>query len=244
MATNPNLNYTPKPDRDPAPKLPVERGRGFPWAPVAIIVAALILAAIIYYLPRSPKPLPAATGAEVPQQPYISQLQLKSVKLVPAPVGSQVYVVGTVENTGTADVHDITVQGTFFDKNGTRIFTDTQPMVPISRDGNATTAGSFADSPLKANDGRSDFRIAFANIPATWNHQVPELRIVHVGTPNAPGVTQDVSPGTDNGSNAQGTVTTGNGQTSTSPAQGQKGNTTTAKKPQSASPNNGAQTPR
>jgi hypothetical protein len=242
MATNPNLNYTP--NRRPDPQLPVEKGSKFPWPIVAIVVAALILAAIIYYMPRGPKPLPAATGAEVPQQPYISQLQLKSVKLVPAPIGSQVYVVGTIENTGTSDVHGITVQARFFDNNGTQIFTDTQPMVPITQQNNATTPGSFADSPLKAN-GRSDFRVAFSNIPKTWNHQLPELRIVHVAEPNTPGLTQDVSPSseTNNGNTPAGTVTTG-GQSNTSSAQGaNKGKTTTAAKPGSANPGGASQKP-
>ncbi|MBV8053165.1 MAG: hypothetical protein JOZ80_18400, partial [Acidobacteriaceae bacterium] len=70
MATSPQ--FPPDmPRRGPreVPRLQLLKKKGFPWTLLAIIVAAAMLAAMIYWLPQTPRASTPPTGADVPQQP-------------------------------------------------------------------------------------------------------------------------------------------------------------------------------
>ena len=40
------------------------------------------------------------------------------------------------------------------------------------------------------------FRVAFDGLPTSWNHQVPQMRIVHVTAPGQPGIPAGDTSGT------------------------------------------------
>ena len=171
-------------EHDPEIKLQPESR--FPWPLVAILVAGLLLAAIIAYMPRSPKPAtPPPAAATIPDQPFLDELQLTQLNVSTSPVGGQIYVLGQLQNTGNHEITGITVDAVFHDQAGAVIQRQTRPLSAMAAT-DASSVSSFADNPLKPNTQRN-FRAAFDNIPASWNHQLPELRIVHeayVGGPS------------------------------------------------------------
>jgi hypothetical protein len=183
MATNPKL-----PDRDNrelrvhlrenAPK------SGAPWVPVALIVAAVLLIALIAFLPRAPKVSPTPSGAEVPPQPTGSQVQLSNVRLAPSPDGKTVAVDALLNNAGGTTINGIAVDGKFTGEDGRVLATIRTKVMGI--EGN--TAGDTQDltqGPIKPNDQRP-VRMVFEGVPDGWNHQPPALTVAMVtgsGTP-------------------------------------------------------------
>jgi len=162
------------------PQFPLRPESKFPWPILAIIVAGLILAAFIYLLPRMPKQdvRQVPTAAQVPEQPFGSELQVKHLTVQPAPTGGAVVVAGDVVNTGSRKVAGITVQAEFLDSNGRVVHQDTQPMQAVA-DKTGATVIPLVQSPISPNETKP-FRIAFSEVPQDWNHNAPRLRVMHV----------------------------------------------------------------
>jgi hypothetical protein len=165
----------------PNPQFPLRPQSKFPWPLVAVVVAALILAAFIFYLPRTPKRGPQPTAADVPQQPFGQTIQLTNLKVQPSPTGGSVYVVGTVSNASPKKINDVTVVARFYDKDNNVIHQDTVPMQALpNKKTTDTVPVSFVEDPLNP-DSSKEFRLAFDNVPSTWNNQAPGIEIAHVG---------------------------------------------------------------
>jgi hypothetical protein len=73
----------------------------------------------------------------------------------------------------------------FYDKDGNVVHQDTVPMQALPKNTANTVAVSFAEEPLNP-DSTKEFRLAFDNVPATWNHEAPALEIAHVGFAGQP----------------------------------------------------------
>jgi hypothetical protein len=189
MATNPQFPQSRGPRRGPQrvdmQRLPLLKKSKAPWPLFAILAAVAILIALILWLPTTPKKAMPPTGAEVPQQPTGDQIQLTGLKITPAPVGSAMYLEGTLMNNGGTEVNGLQVEATFRDANGRVAGTQIKPVEVIV--GGSDVAGENpVNAPIKPND-RRNFRVAFDNVPAAWNHQMPELKITMVtGTPANP----------------------------------------------------------
>src|SRR5438874_13434011 len=119
MATNPNYPDPRKRRADfPDPELPQEKRAGVPWPLIAIMAAGLILAAIIYYLPRMPKESRGPAAGQIPHQPLLNELEVSNLKIVPAPVGNQIYLTGRLQITGNHIFIGITVDAIFSNAHG------------------------------------------------------------------------------------------------------------------------------
>jgi len=164
----------------PNPQFPQRPQSNVPWPLIAVVVAALILAAFIFYLPRMPKRGPNPTAAEVPTQPFGKAIQISGVKMQPSPVEGNLYIQGTVSNASPKKINDVTVVARFYGKDGNVIHQDTVPMQSLPKKTGDTVAVSFAEDPLSP-DSSKEFRLAFDNIPSTWNHELPAIEIAHVG---------------------------------------------------------------
>lgn len=230
MATNPNYRPPePRGDRRNEPQIveQIEKPSRVPWPLIALVVAGVILAAIIIALPRTPKAAPGPSAGEVPDQPFGSQLQVKGVRLSSAPVGGQVYLYGEIENTGSNPVGQVTVDAAFNDAQGQPVQRETRNLEFLKDNKGAP---EVVTTPLKPRQS-VPFRVGFDALPTSWNHQVPQMRIVHVAAPGQPGIPAGDTSGTgtagisgaqgaagQGGSNAQGAAA-GQGQ-SGSPASG------------------------
>jgi uncharacterized protein DUF3426 len=176
MATNPNIPQ--RPGLHEVPRLKVPRKKPVPWPLVAIIAAAAILAALIWWLPRTPHKNLAPTGAQVPAQPTGSQVQFTNLKVTPSPVGNAMYIEGRLVNQGSTDITGVQVQATFRDANGQALETQLRPVTGIAGNSGAETE-DLTQAPIKPNEGRP-IRIAFDHYPNGWNHQLPDLKVVTV----------------------------------------------------------------
>lgn len=187
MATNSQLPSEPRtPRSDKRPQLvpgtgsPKRPSSGVPGVLFAIVVAAALIAAIVYYMPRAPKKAPAPTAAQVPQQPVPNELQFSQLQMTPAPTGGEITLQGEVMNTGNRPVIGATVALSFENAQGRVLQTVTAPMIGMaSTPGGTLVTDEFSKDPLKPNDTRP-FHVTVSPVPASWNHSLPEMRIVTV----------------------------------------------------------------
>jgi hypothetical protein len=177
MATNPKL-----PDRDNRDlKLHLRQNApksGAPWVPIALIVAAALLVALIAFLPRTPKVSPTPTGAEAPPQPTGNQIQFSNVRMTPSPDGKSIAVDALMNNAGNTTVNGVAVDGKFTGQDGRALATVRAKVMGV--EGN--TAGDTQDltqAPMKPNDQRA-VRMVFDGVPDGWNHQPPGLTVALV----------------------------------------------------------------
>jgi hypothetical protein len=165
---------------------------GFPWPPVVVVIALLILAAILWLMPR-PSQMTAAPPQEnqapstAPNALTGDQLQFQQVqiKASPAPLGGNTNLVveGALYNAGDQPVTGATVQAVFLDSGGKMVLQQQQPLeilLPEKRGRNEVSALPAA----RGVDGKgtAPFRVTFTSIPATWNKDKPELTATQIQT--------------------------------------------------------------
>jgi hypothetical protein len=181
MATNPRIPDHRGRERGPvlAPKLTVDKRRPS-WVPwLALLAGIAILAAIIAYLPRTPKQMAPATNGMIPNQETGSQLQLSQLKLSPVGPDGSINLDGMVFNNSNTPVIAIATEAIFRDNNNQVIGRVAGGMLSVDKNGGPTK--TFADDPIKPQAMRP-FRLQFHNVPENWNHQVPEIRITDVSS--------------------------------------------------------------
>jgi hypothetical protein len=181
MATNPQ--YPEQQEPHIHPKLQTPPKRQFPWPLIAILIAAAILAALIAWLPRTPKKQLPPNSAAVPVQPTGDQIQLTNLKMTPSPVGSAFYISAMLYNNGNSDITGAQVQAAFHGINGQVLQTQTQRVEGMVGN-SASQARDLTQAPIKPNESRA-VRINFDHYPAGWNKQMPELKVTAV-TAHAP----------------------------------------------------------
>lgn len=179
MATNPQYSEQ-RPHLHPRLQAPPKPR--FPWPLIAIVIAAAILAVLIWWLPQPKKQLPP-NAAAVPAQPTGNQVQLTSLKMTPSTVGSAFYVEAMLYNNGNTDITGVQVQAAFHGINGQVLETQTRPVEGMVGN-SATEAQNLAQAPIKPNQSRA-VRVYFNHYPAGWNKQMPDLKVTTV-TAHAP----------------------------------------------------------
>jgi uncharacterized protein DUF2393 len=181
MATNPQYPEQQRPHLHPRLQTPSKRR--FPWPLIAIVIVAAILAALIWWLPQTPKKQLAPNAAAVSVQPTGDQIQLTNLKMTPTTVGSAFYVQGMLYNNGNSDITGAQVQAAFHGINGQVLETQTRPVEGMVGN-SATVAQNLIQAPIKPNQSRA-VRIYFDHYPAGWNKQMPDLKVATV-TAHAP----------------------------------------------------------
>jgi hypothetical protein len=142
---------------------------------VLVVVSVLVLAGRHKVAtPSTIQPL-AAYAASLP----LSQLAMSESTSLSG--GKSTFIDGHIKNTGSQTVSGITVQVVFRNDEAMPPQIDTLPLSLIrTREPYIDTQSVRAD-PLKPGDER-DFRLIFESIPANWNTQMPEVRIIQVET--------------------------------------------------------------
>jgi hypothetical protein len=166
MATNPRI-----PDRPELPTLRSEKKRtdSAKLVPLGILIAAVLLVALIIWMPRAPRGTTGPRDAAVPPQPTGNQVQVTNVHLSPAPVGQSMYVYATIFNAGNTAINGLRMNVAFNDQGGTQL----PPSSGIAED---ATGKNLVDNPIPPK-GTRDIRIPVQDVPQNWNHQVPGLKI-------------------------------------------------------------------
>jgi hypothetical protein len=209
MATNPRI---PEPHSHAKIHEEDSKKRHFPVPVVIIIVAAAILAALAWYLPRTPVARPQPAGAVVPAQPTGNQIQLTNINLSKSPVGDQVYINAILHNAGNTAINGVMVNVSFPGANGVTAGTVQAPVNALTGSQNAVSE-SLLSAPIQPGADQP-VRIA-VNAPQGWNNQLPALE---VATVTAVGTGQPGANAQKSGTN----VNTNAPSVPTSPAQPQQ----------------------
>jgi hypothetical protein len=146
-------------------------------AGLAVLVVVIVLVLAGRHKAAAPptvQPL-AAYAASLP----LSQLAMSESTSLSG--GKSTFIDGHVQNTGPQTVSGITVQVLFRNEEAMPPQIDTLPLSLVRSKEPYIDTQSVASAPLKPGDER-DFRLIFESIPANWNSQMPEIRIIKVET--------------------------------------------------------------
>jgi hypothetical protein len=140
---------------------------------VLVVVVVLVLAGRHKAAaPTTVQPL-ASYAASLP----ISQLAMSESTSLSG--GKSTFIDGHIQNTGNQTVTGITVQVLFRNREAMPPQIETVPLSLIRTREPYIDTQSVAASPLKPGD-QKDFRLIFESIPANWDSQMPEIRIIRV----------------------------------------------------------------
>jgi hypothetical protein len=177
MATRPTIPESQGPAQHS--KFPVEKKNQFPRPLIAVIVSAAILAAAVGIFPRASKAKASLAAAQVPQQPTGKQIQFSELNGVSDPTGGAFYLTGELTNNGNTTINGILVQLKFKNEAGKTLLKQTLPVEDIVPGSNPPREQNLAEAPIKPGETRP-FRIHVSELPAGWNHQIPEMKIITV----------------------------------------------------------------
>ena len=182
MVTNPRSTISEPPDlelvRNELPKRKPKSRRKLTARIISTLVAMVVLAVVWRYLP----PTSRNAQAQVEQTAVMvapEELQLSSLQISLTPANEALYIDGVVTNTGHGSVTGATMQVDFLDGEGKTVSSIQKPMVGIAHGGTDLIRNEFARNPVRPNEMRF-FRVAVDEIPTTWNHEVPILKVVAV----------------------------------------------------------------
>ena len=141
--------------------------------PIAIIVGVLVLVglAAFFYLDRAskrpPQPPPPLTG---PAKAYTRNLRLSDVKMEAHESYMKqkvVEITGKIGNAGDRVLDSIEINCIFYDAYGQLVLRERVPIV-------SKKMGGLAPGDTKS------FRLAFDNIPESWNEAMPDMVIAGI----------------------------------------------------------------
>jgi hypothetical protein len=142
--------------------------------PVAVLVVALVVilgGGFFLYLDRasrrpSPPPAPLSTEAKA----YVHSLQLLDVDMQKHESYMKqevVEITGKIGNNGNRTLQNVEINCVFYDPYGQVVLRQRVPIV-------SQKIGGLAPSEIK------NFRLAFDNIPESWNQAMPQLVIAQI----------------------------------------------------------------
>lgn len=186
MATNPRTPPDPsskqqRPEIVPPPVAQKKWPGAGPGFLFAIVVAAALIAAIVYYMPRAPKKSPPPAGAQAPIQPISNELQFSNLHITPGPTASQITIDGTVFNAGNRPLLGSTVQLSFLGHDGKVLGDVVKPLQGMAIQNGVLQSDNIGTHPIPPNQTRP-FRITVDNVPAGWNHQMPNMTVLTVSS--------------------------------------------------------------
>jgi hypothetical protein len=186
MATNPRSELNVR-DRarlslvtnDPRSRKRTARSLKSRIVSTAFALIALIL--VVRFLPPGTRTAqangPSPHVAVAPSDLKITEVQ------VTRPSGSDLfYLDGMVTNAGKGAVAEAAAEVDFLSPNGDLLTTMQAPMMGMAQGGVGVVGNEFARHPITPGEVRF-FRVAIKNAPPQWNHEVPQLKVVAVSSP-------------------------------------------------------------
>jgi Protein of unknown function (DUF2393) len=155
-------------------------GGGIPM--MAWVVAGLAVLVVVTVLALMGRHKTATPTTVQPLAPYAASLPLSQLAMSESTSlsgGKSTFIDGHIQNTGSQTVSGITVQVIFRNDEAMPPQVETMPLSLIRTREPYIDTQSVGSAPLKPGDER-DFRLIFESIPANWNMQMPEIRIIQV----------------------------------------------------------------
>jgi hypothetical protein len=146
--------------------------------------AGLAVLVVVILLVLAGRHKAAAPATIQPPAPYAANLPLSQLVMSESTSlsgGKSTFIDGHIKNTGNQTVTGVTVQVLFHNNEAMPPQIETLPLPLIRTREPYVDTQTVAAAPLKPGDER-DFRLIFESLPANWNMQMPEIRIVQVDT--------------------------------------------------------------
>jgi hypothetical protein len=147
-------------------------------------VAGLAVLVVVVVLVLAGRHKASAPATIQPLAPYAASLPLSQLAMSESTSlsgGKSTFIDGHVQNTGSQTVSGITVQVLFRNNEAMPPQIETLPLSLIRTREPYVDTQPVSAAPLKPSDER-DFRLIFESLPANWNMQMPEIRIIQVDT--------------------------------------------------------------
>ena len=160
---------------------PVESG-GIPavaWGVAGLVVLVALVALLLMGRHKSTLPTTVQPLADYAASLPLSQLAMSESTSLSG--GKSTYIDGHIQNTGNRTVTGVTVQAIFRNDEAMPPQIYTQPLSLIRTREPYVDTQPVSAAPLKPGDAQ-DFRLIFEAIPANWNMQLPEIRVIGVET--------------------------------------------------------------
>lgn len=174
----PAVPVSPKNDEIFASKAP--EGTAIPmaaWGVAGLVVLIVVVLLVVAGRHKAPPPTTlqplAAYAASLP----ITQLAMSESTSLSG--FKSTFIDGHIKNTGSETVSAITVQVLFRNDQAMPPQIETLPLSLIRTRQPYIDTQPVSAAPLKPGDER-DFRLIFESIPANWNMQMPEIRVIEV----------------------------------------------------------------
>ena len=151
-----------------------------PWI-IAAAVVVLGLGILVVAGGRSTSESPTGTGMAAPD-PYAPMLGFSGIQMSEATSfsGAKVtYIDGQITNSGDRTVTAVTVQVGFHNDMGQFAQRLAVPLSLIRTREPYVDTQPVSAAPIEPGQTR-DFRLIFDTVPADWNQQVPEARVISV----------------------------------------------------------------
>lgn len=137
---------------------------------IAILAVVVVLGGAAWAFFRFAGPPPGSIPLTPEAKAYVHNLKLGPVEM--KATDSYVHqtiteILGSIANAGDRSIRSVDIYCIFYDAYGQVVLRERSPIVKPS-------AGAF-----KPGDTRN-YRLPFDNIPASWNHQLPQLVIAHI----------------------------------------------------------------
>jgi hypothetical protein len=155
-------------------------GGGIPM--MAWGVAGLAVLVVVAVLVLAGRHKTATLTTVQPLAPYAASLPLSQLAMSESTSlsgGKSTFIDGHIQNTGGQTVSGVTVQVIFRNDEAMPPQIETLPLSLIRTREPYIDTQSVGSAPLKPGDAR-DFRLIFESIPANWNMQMPEIRIIQI----------------------------------------------------------------
>jgi len=142
------------------------------------VATLALLAVVLKFFP------PISSNARVHAAPGSAQaapadLRVSEVQISEAFAGDAIYLDGLVTNAGDNWVTAAMTEMGFHDGQGNLVASVQKPLVGMPHGGADVIPNEFARNPIKPNEMRF-FRIAVDEVSPSWNHEVPEVKIVEL----------------------------------------------------------------
>jgi hypothetical protein len=154
------------------------------WAPwiVAAVVVIVGIGALAILGGRGSRQAEAGGTGMAPADPYAANLPVSGLRMSEATSfsGAKVtYVDGQITNNGSQTLSAITVQVGFHSDTGQFALRLALPLSFIRTRQPYVDLEPVSAAPIGPGQSR-DFRLIFDTVPAEWNQQYPEIRVVSV----------------------------------------------------------------